>query len=119
MHDETAGHMEPIETPEMSRILIALEDYPLHAIISVYGVAQALGVSVRSIDRYIVREQLPPPVELGNARVWTVAILSRHIRLRCVHAASRQREAMEQAVRDLQDTPAAERRITQLRTRIR
>ena len=51
------------------------------------ALANALGVSTRTVRRLVVRNEIPPGVTLGARRVWLVADVLTHIQRRAEKAA--------------------------------
>ena len=80
-------------------IIAALAVLPPQTLISESKLAQMAGRHVSSVKRAVQRQELPPPVSLFGANVWTVAVLLEHISARLEMA----RQAAAQTARRVQD----------------
>jgi hypothetical protein len=73
---------EPQEVEPDMEIMTALAVLPPHALISEHQLAELFRRHVSSVKRAVQREELPPPVALFGANVWTVAVILDHISAR-------------------------------------
>jgi len=79
---ESPSHREAQEVEPDVEFMTALATLPPQALISEYKLAQLAGRHVTSVKRAIQRGELPPPVPLFGANVWTVAAILEHISAR-------------------------------------
>ena len=73
---ESPSPQEHQEAEPDVEFLTALAVLPPQTLISEYKLAQMAGRHVTSVKRAIQRGELPPPVPLFGANVWTVATIS-------------------------------------------
>jgi predicted DNA-binding transcriptional regulator AlpA len=73
---------EPQDAEPALEIMTALAVLPPQTLISESKLAQMAGRHVTSVKRAVQRGELPPPVPLFGANVWTVAAILAHISAR-------------------------------------
>src|SRR5438132_13696408 len=73
---------EPQDVEPDLEIMTALAVLPPQTLLSQYKLAQMVRRHVTSVKRAIQRGELPPPVPLFGANVWTVAAILEHISAR-------------------------------------
>jgi hypothetical protein len=74
--------LEPQEVEPDVEFITALAALPPQTLISESKLAQMAGRHVTSVKRAIQRGELPPPVPLFGANVWTVGAILEHISAR-------------------------------------
>jgi predicted DNA-binding transcriptional regulator AlpA len=79
---ESPSPREPQEVEPDVEFMTALAVLPPQTLISESKLAQMAGRHVTSVKRAIQRGELPPPVPLFGASVWTVAAILEHINAR-------------------------------------
>ena len=79
---DSLSPQEPQDVEPDVEFLTALALLPPQTLISESKLAQMAGRHVTSVKRAIQRGELPPPVPLFGASVWTVAVILEHINAR-------------------------------------
>jgi hypothetical protein len=85
MNQHTPESSSPQEFQEIEsdvEFMTALAVLPAQTLISETKLAQMAGRHITSVKRAIQRGELPPPVPLLGANVWTVAAILAHINAR-------------------------------------
>ena len=68
-------------------VITALADLPAKALMDETGLADALGVTKRTVRRMVARFELPPSVPFAGRSTWIVERVLRHIEVRAERAA--------------------------------
>jgi hypothetical protein len=93
--------LEPQDAASDMEIMTVLAVLPPQALISEHELARLFRRHVTSVKRAIQRHELPPPVPLFGANIWTVAAILEHIsaRLEAERKAAAQTAARVQHLR--------------------
>lgn len=76
----------------MTGIFAQLASLPAGSHINARGLAEALGICKKSVERAVRRGELPAPFRMGGRNVWMVSTILEHFE-------ARQRQALEKAGR--------------------
>jgi len=69
-------------SPRSDGIVTALAELPHAAHLDIRALAKILGRSVRSVERAIRRDELPPPIRFMGKRIWLVGTITEHMAAR-------------------------------------
>lgn len=73
-----------------------LAELPPHALVDEQFLADAFGVTPRTVRRMVARHEIPPPLSIGNRAIWVVGRVLDYLDGRAKKA---QREAEKEAER--------------------
>lgn len=71
-----------IDGPRSDGIVIGLAEIPREAHVNIRALARILDRSVRSVERAVRREELPPPFKFMGKRTWMAGAIRDHMAAR-------------------------------------